>query len=387
MNLQETIKRILREETKQLRDLLVPVNPKGVLHHRTTYKHRESIQKHGLLPKVGQYTENYMSHHFPDSEPLPMLFASDPEYSFFGNDVWEIDLNKANVKWFHDPIHKDDGNNFKYYVTLDPIPLSAIKLINSNEESDDDLETYKETGKYPNRNPQPEEPKVPEEPNKWGDMLKQLGDDEGTISMDDLLNLKESIRKVLREEISKKFQRPNENTSQLIVKYLNLYFKKSIEQDTPKSRAYGSLNHRLCVDGLEIISGYFYFDDEEFNRGSLLINKEFVKSLMKIFSVRQAYVVSVIEDWYEDYKLPSFEERMGESNLHLTELSGYYERNSECHPEPELPEGITDEEMIDYIVNHTLYTKENVLQRVESGDEDLKDFYLQIVDIQNRDNR
>jgi hypothetical protein len=108
---------------------------------------------------------------------------------------------------------------------------------------------------------------------------------------------------------------------------------------------------------------------------------------MKIFSVRQAYVVSVIEDWYEDYKLPSFEERMGESNLHLTELSGYYERNSECHPEPELPEGITDEEMIDYIVNHTLYTKENVLQRVESGDEDLKDFYLQIVDIQNRDNR
>ena len=199
MNLQENIRRILREEINQLKTMLKPANPEGVLHHHTTYKNRKSIQKNGLLPKFGKQTANYMSHNFPDSEPLPMIFASDPEYGFFGGDVWEIDLSKTTNNWFHDPIHEGDGNNFKYYVTLDPIPPSAIKLISSDEERDDNLETYRETGKYPNRNPEPEEPKTPEEPDKWGDLLNQFGGDE-TISLDDLLNLKESIRRTIKNK-------------------------------------------------------------------------------------------------------------------------------------------------------------------------------------------
>ena len=201
MNLQESIRRILREEVKQLKDMLKPANPEGVLHHHTTYKFRESIQKNGLLPKVGKQTANYMSYNFPDSEPLPMIFASDPEYGFFGGDVWEIDLSKINNTWYNDPIHEGDGNNFKYYVTLDPIPPSAIKLISSDEQRDNDLDTFRETGKFPNRNPEPEEPKTPEEPSKWGDLISQVGDDD-TISMDDLFNLKESVRRILKEEVS-----------------------------------------------------------------------------------------------------------------------------------------------------------------------------------------
>ena len=199
MNLQENIRKILREEVKQLKDMLKPANPEGVLHHHTTYKFRESIQKNGLLPKVGKQTANYMSYNFPDSEPLPMVFASDPEYGFFGGDVWEIDLSKINNTWYNDPIHEGDGNNFKYYVTLDPIPPSAIKLISSDEQRDNDLDTFRETGKFPNRNPEPEEPKTPEESSKWGDLISQVGDDD-TISMDDLFNLKESVRRILREE-------------------------------------------------------------------------------------------------------------------------------------------------------------------------------------------
>jgi hypothetical protein len=53
----------------------------------------------------------------------------------------------------------------------------------------------------------------------------------------------------------------------------------------------------------------------------------------------------------------------------------------ECTPEPEKPEGITDEEMIDYIVRNTLYNKEDLIQRIESGDENLDDLYLHVVDI------
>lgn len=198
------------------------------------------------------------------------------------------------------------------------------------------------------------------------------------------MNLQENIRKILREEVKKKFQRPSEKTIQTIIKYLNFYFKSSVEQDTPKHRAYGSIVHTLCVSGIEKLSAHFYFDDNrEFYEGSLLISKELINSVMEMFSVRQSFIVSIIEDWYEDYKLPSFEERMGESGLSLNGEADHYLGNNECVPEPELPEGITDEDMIDYIVGHTLYTEQNVLDRIKSGDEDLKELYLHIVDIQN----
>jgi hypothetical protein len=55
-----------------------------------------------------------------------------------------------------------------------------------------------------------------------------------------------------------------------------------------------------------------------------------------------------------------------------------------CRQEPVKPEGITDEEMIDYIVNNTLYYKDDVINKIESGERDLDDFYLDIVDTVKR---
>jgi hypothetical protein len=201
MNLQESIRRILRE-IKQVRDMLQPANPKGKLHHYSTYKNRKSIQKNGLIPQVGKQTANYMSHNFPDVEPLPMVFAQNPEHGNFfgvyGSDLWEIDLDKIGNDWYYDPIHKDDENNWGFFVTLDSIPPSAIRLISSDEQRDDDMEIYRQTGEYPKRNTEPEEPQPKEEPNKWDNLLSQFGDDEDyMINLDDL---KESKKRVLTLE-------------------------------------------------------------------------------------------------------------------------------------------------------------------------------------------
>jgi hypothetical protein len=40
--------------------------------------------------------------------------------------------------------------------------------------------------------------------------------------------------------------------------------------------------------------------------------------------------------------------------------------------------------MINYIVKNTLYTKEDVIERIELGEESLEDFFLQIVHIQDQ---
>jgi hypothetical protein len=81
--------------------------------------------------------------------------------------------------------------------------------------------------------------------------------------------------------------------------------------------------------------------------------------------------------------IPKFEKIVGESGLYINVIDTI-ERTHDCIPEATKPEGITDEEMIDFIVKNTLYTKPEVIQQTESGERDLEDFYLDIVDVVNR---
>jgi len=129
------------QESKSLNDLLVPAEPTSPVYHSSSYKNRESIKRKGLVPTVGIYTKNYAKKKNLGFELPPMLFVSQDERGMartYGGDLWEIDLNKVDVKWYHDPIHYNEaGPKFKWYMTLDPIPPSALKLIASDENQDD----------------------------------------------------------------------------------------------------------------------------------------------------------------------------------------------------------------------------------------------------------
>ena len=76
-------------------------------------------------------------------------------------------------------------------------------------------------------------------------------------------------------------------------------------------------------------------------------------------------------------------EIVGISGLSIDEID-VWDKENDCIPEPVKPEGITDEEMIDYIANNTAYSRKEVVNRIESGREDLDDMFLHIMDIQNR---
>ena len=128
------------QESASIKDVLVPVDPKSPLYHATTYKNRESIRKNGLVPKLGIYTKNYTKNKNLGFELPPMVFVCQEAKGLFrtyGGDLWEIDLNKVDVKWYHDPIHYNDRSKSKWYMTLDPIPPSALRLISSDEKQDD----------------------------------------------------------------------------------------------------------------------------------------------------------------------------------------------------------------------------------------------------------
>ena len=80
--------------------------------------------------------------------------------------------------------------------------------------------------------------------------------------------------------------------------------------------------------------------------------------------------------------IPKFEKIVGESGLYINVIDTK-ERTYECIPEATKPEGITDEEMIDFIVKNTLHRRPDVIKKIESGQRNLEDFYLDIVDVVN----
>ena len=188
---------------------------------------------------------------------------------------------------------------------------------------------------------------------------------------------------IITEGQFNRLNKSSQGITNAIIKYMNEYIDKGERKITKKSRNYGNLREDWCINGKETISAFYYFENGEFVKGSLSISKKIVESLSNLLSIRRSYLTHVIEEWYDSTMVPKFEQIVGESGLSIDGVD-VWDKEHDCLPEPVKPEGITNEEMIDYIVKHTLYTKDEVIGRIESRKEDLDDFYLHIVDSQNR---
>ena len=191
------------------------------------------------------------------------------------------------------------------------------------------------------------------------------------------------MRIIVSEEQFNKLNRSSPALQNGINKYLNRYIADGYRQIGKKSRSYGNLNETWCINGKEMISARYQFMDDKFDSGMLVVTEELVKTIQSFFSVKKSFVLHVIEEWYEDVMVPKFEKIVDESGLSINRIETY-ERTQDCIPEAVKPEGITDEEMIDYIVKNTLNRKPDVIEKIESGKRDLEDYYLDIVDTVKR---
>jgi len=188
---------------------------------------------------------------------------------------------------------------------------------------------------------------------------------------------------VITESQYNKLNKSSERITNGIIKYMNEYISNGERKIAKKSRNYGNLREDWCVNGKETISAFYYFEKNKFEIGSLSVSKKIVESLSNLLSIRRSYVIHVIEEWYDDTMVPKFEEITGVSGLSIDNID-VWDKEHPCRIDPVKPEGITDEEMFDYIVNNTAYYRDEVAKKIESGERDLEDFYLDIVDTQNR---
>jgi hypothetical protein len=188
---------------------------------------------------------------------------------------------------------------------------------------------------------------------------------------------------IITEEQYKRFMKSSPALQNAITKYLNQHIEEGQRKITNKSRNYGNLREDWCIDGLETITAIYYFDNGNFNEGTLIVSKNLVKTIQSLFTVKESFVLHVIEEWYEDIMIPKFEEIVGETGFYINNINSS-DKDHECIPESVKPEGITDEEMIDFIDKNTAYRRQEIIDKIESGERDIEDFYLDIVDTVKR---
>jgi len=188
---------------------------------------------------------------------------------------------------------------------------------------------------------------------------------------------------IITEEQYNRFVKSSPALQNAITKYLNQYIEGGQRKVAKKSRNYGNLREDWCVDGLETITSIYFFENGNFSGGNLIVSENLIKTIQSLFTVKESFVLHVIEEWYEDIMIPKFEQITGESGLYLNEI-GSSDRDHECIPESVKPEEITDEEMIDFIDKNTAYRRQEIIDKIESGERDLEDFYLDIVDTVKR---
>ena len=189
------------------------------------------------------------------------------------------------------------------------------------------------------------------------------------------------MRIIITEEQFNRFNKSSPALQNGIIKYLNQYIEHGERKVGQKSRNYGNLSEDWCVNNVNSITAIYYFEDGKFDSGHLIVDNNFVNKISEIFSVKKSYVFHVIEEWYDEVMVPKFEELVNESGLNIDEIDSV-EKESRCIPEFVKPEGITDDEMIDYIADHTLFKRQDVIQQIEDG-RDLDIFYF---DIKHREN-
>jgi hypothetical protein len=197
------------------------------------------------------------------------------------------------------------------------------------------------------------------------------------------MKLQERIRKVLKEEVNKKYLKPSEKSEKLILDRLNnmasgveIYHLKSY--DTRH-------DFEFCKNGKVIMNLALFFEetddndiptsDRGFETSTLSIPSNFVDGILGIFPIRKNYLNYIIEEWFEDTFLDKISNMIGRNDISVEEL-GLSDRSYSCVPPMTKPEGVTQDEMIKVIMNGTLWRKRDLLALEEREPGSIEDMYL-----------
>ena len=193
--------------------------------------------------------------------------------------------------------------------------------------------------------------------------------------------MKQLIRKILKEEINKKFTKPNEQLDSIVYNWLDNYFDGS-QIYTDEYWKYYGFTFQFCKNGREIADLRIEFDDRSPDWGPsdkrptsergvkevmLYIYPIMVNELISDIPIRKNYLLYLIEEWFEDTKLDEIQQGFNRNDLSLDYVSVFESKKKGdiCVPPLTTDEEITMQEMMDYIKKTTLFSYKDMEEHEE----------------------
>jgi hypothetical protein len=214
------------------------------------------------------------------------------------------------------------------------------------------------------------------------------------------MNLQEHIRKVLREEVNKKFPRPNENLNKAIYNWLDKYFANSQIYQNEYWTDHG-FGFEFCKNGREIGDLRVELDDKSPDWGPrdrrppsqrsveavfLYIYPNMIDIMKKVFPVRQNYLMYIIEEWFEDTYIDKVQQMLNRNDLSLDYVTkSSNKKGNLCVPPMTKPEDITTQEMMDFIKKNTLFSYREMERHEEEEPGWIEKTYLEKLRNRERD--
>jgi len=194
--------------------------------------------------------------------------------------------------------------------------------------------------------------------------------------------MKDLIKKILREEVQKRFIKSNQSFERLIIKQMESLISETNRVVVPPEENYGNFNEEWCKGDKIIMQARYFFssedsDEEKFFGGDLYVNKEEIDFLSQMLQVRKPYLLNVITEWYDEKYATKFGQETGHPELEIDET---HETDSDhkCYKMINTS-NLSKEYMIDYIFTNTLY-KLSDLEKLPDGE--LERRYRSVYNIQ-----
>ena len=170
--------------------------------------------------------------------------------------------------------------------------------------------------------------------------------------------MKELIKKILREEVRKRFTKSNQNFESIIIKHMERLISQTTRVIPPPEDNYGNYGEEWCKNGVAIIEVRYYFfgedvGEEKFYSASVYVIQEEIDFLCRVLNVRKSYVLNVITEWYDDKYATKFGQETGHPEFEIDET---IETDSprKCYEMVDTS-NLSREQMISYLDTNTLY--------------------------------
>jgi len=190
--------------------------------------------------------------------------------------------------------------------------------------------------------------------------------------------MKELIKKVLREEVNRRFSSGTLEKRDFILKRLEDLMSETTRIIPPIEENYGIHVEEWCKNGKAVIEARYHVDDDndEFFSGDLYIDQEVIDFLSKMLQVRKSFILNVATEWYDEKYATKFGQEIGRPEFEIYEAMENDPRK--CYQNVNT-DNLSRDEMIDYLDAHTASSK----WRIEGlTDDELRSDYRRVYNIQ-----